>query len=42
MITHYLKKFVEKFTNKSLFKIDELENLIRDANNDIEKIHYDN
>ena len=32
----------ERFTNKPLFKTDESGNLIRDANNDLEKIHYDN
>ncbi len=32
----------EKFTNKALFKTDESGKLIRDDDNDIEKIKYDN
>ncbi len=35
-------KICEKFTNKELFKTDSAGNLIRDSNNNIEKIAYDN
>jgi len=35
-------KICEKFTNKALFKKDKYGNLLRDENNNLEKINYDN